>query len=263
MQALLDGDIFAYEVGFAAEWGKEGDEIPSFDYVQYLLESLINRILVDTESTKDPIIYLTGKGNFREKICTLLPYKGNRDKTHKPFHYNNIRIHLKGAYNAIEVEGIEADDAMSIHQMQNLSSVITCSRDKDLKMVPGWHYSWELHNQPSWGPYYVVDPGWLELQQRKNYKTLHGVGKAWFYAQCLTGDKVDNIPGIPKCGPVKAYNILKDFEDEEDLYSRVLEEYCKYYKADAEAMLLEQGRLLWMIREVDENNNPIMWELPS
>ena len=81
---------------------------------------------------------------------------------------------------------------------------------------------------------------------------------SFFYLQCLTGDGVDNIPGCPGIGPKKAYAILKDLEPHE-MYDAVLNTYIE--KGCDETLLLEQGRLLWMTRELTETGEPVLWQL--
>jgi DNA polymerase-1 len=74
----------------------------------------------------------------------------------------------------------------------------------------------------------------------------------------LTGDTVDNIPGCPGVGPVKAYNILKDLHPAV-MFDAVRQEY--YDRGMTDEYLLEQGQLLWMTREFVDNE-PVRWELP-
>jgi 5'-3' exonuclease len=63
------------------------------------------------------------------------------------------------------------------------------------------------------------------------------------------GDKTDNIPGLPKTGPVKAYKILEGFYDEEDLKNRVVEQYHCHYGEETEEILSIRTKLLWILRE--------------
>jgi 5'-3' exonuclease len=98
----------------------------------------------------------------------------------------------------------------------------------------------------------------------ENGKKLSGHGQSFFYAQCLMGDSIDSIPGLGgRTGPVKAFKILQGCTTLDEMYKAVLEAYRGMYGDDAEDMLLEQGRLLWMTRELDMNGNPILWHLPS
>lgn len=265
---IIDGDILCYEIGFACEVGwkaiNEGEDVgpPPFEYCQELLDNRIKQICFESTQQESctPVIFLTGKGNFREEISKKKKYKGNR-KDNKPFHYKNISAYLQGAYNASVIDGMEADDAMSIFLTERKEEAILCTRDKDLRQVPGWHYGWELGRQPSFGPFFVTDPGYLVYNKDK--KSLSGTGIIWFYAQCIMGDPTDNIPGIPKVGPVKVYSVLKDCHTEKEMFDVVLNLFKSYYGDMARQEMLEQARLVWMVRELDKDGNPVMWEFPE
>jgi 5'-3' exonuclease len=258
MQPLIDGDILLYEIGFAAEAGWQSAGFPSFDYVADLLDNRISNICAIVEATAPPIIYLTGPTNFRTEIAKRTPYKARPSL--KPYHYHNIKAYIRCMYDSITSEGMEADDLMAIEQTRRPAEAIICTRDKDLRQVPGWTYSWELGGQPSFGPVYVESFGTLQLSEDR--KKLSGTGLKFFYAQCLMGDSVDTIPGIPRMGKVGAYEILEGATTEREAYDRTLEAYRKVFGDDAETELLEQGRLLWMTRELHPDGKPVLWELP-
>ena len=97
--------------------------------------------------------------------------------------------------------------------------------------------------QGQYGPRYIDKHGFLELTERKQLK---GGGDMFFYSQMLTGDSVDNIPGLRGCGPAKAYKVLKDCKNEQDLFEAVQWEYEAQLKDDWQEYMLEQGQLLWM-----------------
>jgi hypothetical protein len=259
VRALIDGDIHRYEIGFAAEAGwraiTEREEVPPWDYVCDLLNQRIAAILHADEAIDSYCLYLTEGRTFRFDIATTKPYKGTRiDK--KPWHFKNISAYIRGVLPHEIVTYIEADDAMAIAHMRDADTII-CSRDKDLRQVPGVFYSWELGKQPSFGPV-VIDPvGWVKLSEDR--KKLTGTGFAFFCSQMLTGDTVDNIPGLDGCGPVKAYEILKDEDDTKNMMALVVEAYSEKYD-DWEERLLEQGRLCWIVREFNEDGSPKIWE---
>lgn len=260
---LVDADILTYEVGFAAEASyKENGGIPPFSYVEEMLEMRISNILGSVGATEPAKFYFTGKNNFRYHIARRQPYKDRPSV--KPFHYKNIKAHMMCVYDCEVAEGYEADDAMAIAQTKALKEgydTIICTRDKDLRAVPGWHYGWELGNQPSFGPKFVEELGVISLSSDR--KSIKGEGLLFFYSQCITGDRVDSIPGLGKAGPVKAFEILENTQTPEEAFKAVLEAYRGVYEDDAEKELLEQGQLLWMVRELDENGNPVMWRLPN
>ena len=258
MQPLLDGDILVYVAGSVAEYG--WDEIPPFSVAESFLVDRIDKICAAVGATHPPIIYLTGRDNFRNAIAKRKPYKGNRKDVVKPYHYRNLVVYLKGVYGAIVVEGMEADDAMCIEQTKRLKDMdtIICTRDKDLRQCPGWHYGWESGKQGEFYPQIVDDLGYIELEKGK----IRGVGSRFFYSQLITGDTVDNIPGVPKAGPVKAFKTLEGLSTDIEMYNAVLSLYQEMYGEYAEDELLEQAQLLWMVRELNSDGSPIMWRKP-
>ena len=257
MKPLIDADILRYEVGFGAETGwQTEDELPPWPYVEEMLHYRIDKICADVVATEPPVLYITEGRTFRFDIAKKKPYKGTR-KEHKPWHFNNLTVYFKDVLKCEIVTGIEADDAMAIRHMGPEETII-CSRDKDLKQLPGPYYSWELGRQPSFGPEVITKEGSLTLSE--DNKTLTGTGLPFFYAQVLIGDKSDNIPGLPGCGPVRAFELLGDVTTE-DLYTEVKLEYQDNYEADWEEELLEQGRLCWMTRRLHEDGSPVLWEI--
>lgn len=286
MQPLLDGDVILYELGFAAEtgWQKGGEtgapsSPPPFDYVADLVDNRVGNICALANATRPPIFYFTGKTNFRTELAKKRKYKER--PSNKPFHYYNIKAYIKGKWEWHQQEGLEADDLMAIEQTRSSSIIngnplysgptvetIICTRDKDLRSVPGWHYGWELHNQPQFGPTNVDELGYVVLESKTNAKgivshKLRGTGSLFFYGQCLVGDSVDTVPGLNNYGPVKAFKLLSECPSTDEAFNRVLEAYRGVYGASAEKELLEQGQLLWMTRELDAEGKPVLWQLPE
>jgi hypothetical protein len=273
MRAIIDGDILRYEVGFGAETAWRAivgdgldvmkdvaiadDPIPPFDFVREMLIQRIAHIQAVTEAASSTI-YLTedGPNTFRFKVATLKPYKGTR-KSNKPWHFNNLTVYMRDVLGCVLIRGIEADDAMAIDHLGNDETVL-CSRDKDLRQIPGRFFSWELGAQPSFGPVMIDDVGTIELKADR--KDIKGTGFAFFAAQLLIGDKADNIPGLPKCGPVAAFDELEGCTTKEEYIEKVVELYSIHYGEDEwEERLLEQGRLCWLLRSLNEDGSIPLW----
>lgn len=251
---LIDADSLVYACGFTTE----GEPVRN---CLYLLDKSIEGIMkaVPAEFTR---VFLTGSKadgpvNFREVITD--DYKANRVAA-KPEHYLAAREHLTVMWGAEIITGMEADDAVSIAQTED-----TCiaSIDKDLRQVPGWHYSWK---KPEQGVVYVTEE-----------QGLH-----WFYTQMLTGDAVDNIKGLPRCTeevvehyglsrhalrgcgartartvlhgctPLDCYTNVKHCYDSLVQEGGITEEYMKL-----------QADLLWMVRELDQEGEPVLWTPPE
>ena len=276
MRAIIDADIFRYELGFGAETGwnaiTEGrEQIPPFNYVEDKIHARIESILSVTGADKYTLYHTEGK-TFRYDIAVTKPYKGTRIEK-KPWHYDNLTAYFKGVLGSSFIAGLEADDAMAIDHVTSDDETILVTRDKDLRQVPGLFYSYELGRQPGFGPIYISNPGTIELSE--DHKKLIATGLVSFYGQVLTGDRVDNIPGLDKCGPVAAFDILTEAMSYDpkiwpkEMYLAVLDAYKEYYvlanDADtlenAEENLLEQGRLCWMTRRLNEDGSPVLWEL--
>ena len=259
MKALIDGDILRYEIGYGAETGwktvTEGvDEgPPPFDYVINLFHEKVNNItaLAGADSHE---IYITQSPSFRYEIAKTKPYKGNRHGN-KPYHFDNLSAYINSLDNCIvSTAGLEADDEIGTYQTKSIfhgslgdgsNDTIICSRDKDLRQVPGWHYTWELGNQPSYGPLYITELGELTLIDEK----VVGNGYLFFCYQMIVGDSSDNIPGLPKKGPVYAMNMLAHCNSKEEADNILINCYKDVMGDQWEEYMIEQGNLLWIIRD--------------
>lgn len=191
-------------------------------------------------------LWLTGKGNFREQVATIKGYKANRIGIPKPVHYKAIRRYMRERWGAQVTKGYEADDALSIISYQHShENVVLCSQDKDLSNVPGRHYNARKRL-------------WRTIT--KEQAMLH------FYRQLVTGDTVDNIMGVWRAGKAKAEKVLYEGLSEMEMYERVRELYtaslevagCPYVEMGADAALLENARLLHLLRHEED-----VWQPPS
>lgn len=183
------------------------------------------------------------------------PYKGTRHNP-KPFHFYNILAYMLAVYDTrIAIGGLEADDLICQTQYNSKDTII-CSRDKDLRICPGWHYSWECGKQASIGPVETDQLGWLTFKELaevdkktgeiKYRKEIFGYGKAFFYAQMLVGDSADNIPGLKSYGHAKALELLSECQTEQDYFTIVKDHYKEVMGEQSKEYFLEQANLLWM-----------------
>jgi hypothetical protein len=257
IKALIDGDIIRYEVGFGAETMAKsmGSALPSWDMVDAFLEARLSEILAATKATSYQL-YMTEGKTFRFALAQSRPYKGQRVEK-KPWHFANMTAHMANVLGAQVVQHVEADDQLAIDHLASGGTTVLCSRDKDLRQVPGLFYSWELGHQPSFGPVLIDSLGSLTLKDGKSPK-LTGTGYMFFCAQMLMGDPTDNIPGLPGYGPVAAYELLKDCQTREACAGVVEDEYnLEGHDYD---YFLEQGRLCWITRRLHPDGSPVLWE---
>lgn len=248
MIALIDLDPLPYAYGGLTF--EDGELLPDS-----LLQRKIDEKLKDIqkragcESFRG---YLTdSSSNFRNHVATILPYKGNRSGNPKPPKWDMLRQYLLDTYpdQVKEVVGYEADDQLAIDQwigwMEDDYSwcpittpnhdwkTIICSPDKDLMMVPGWHYNWQ-HDE------------------KKFVTEIEGL--RFFYKQLLTGDMTDNIKGLYGVGPKSTLvKKLDDLYTEEEMFNHVFSAYQDRFGSYAMSFIIENGRLLWMLRTEDDD----------
>tara|TARA_B100001063_G_C16675936_1_gene509049 strand:- start:272 stop:964 length:693 start_codon:yes stop_codon:yes gene_type:complete len=226
---LIDGDMLVYRVGFACDEETEDVAVRTLD--NYLSEMVMDL----SEHYTSSIVYLTGKGNFRDEVAVTLPYKGNRSEKRVPVHKNLLRDYMVSDWNAQVVDGMEADDAIAMKATELDHDAIICSLDKDFKQVPCPMYDYTK-------------------------KVLTAVKKddamRWLYKQALMGDRVDNIPGIRGIGPKKADKIIDPCTTEWECYSTCLTHY--WDNELDEDRLLESLNLLYLLRSQEDK-----YEKPS
>jgi hypothetical protein len=226
MLAFIDADIVVYRIAFAAQ---EENERVVLSRAGEFMEDLVMKPWVS-----DYKGFLTGSNNYRKEIAVTAPYKGNRVQE-RPVHYQLVRDYLTSAWGCEVIDGQEADDAIGIAAYSygdDDEAYIIMTIDKDLDMIRGWHYNFTKDIK-----YFV--------QEDDTMRT--------FYTQVLTGDRVDNIPGLKGIGPKKAEKILKDCSSEKDMYAAVLKAYD-----NNEEYLWEMAKLLWIRRKENQ-----MWQPPQ
>ena len=286
MKALIDGDVLVYRCGFAAQhtWYEVYEKVNEHlgwcakfaykkDALKYVEQNNKDDYIIKTDITIEPLshaitnvnnvlqsimtntgadshtIFLSGKDNYREKIATILPYKGNRDPTHKPVYYEDIRNYLTSKCGALIVDGMEADDALGIEQIEgmynldpetqdqpsNNKNTIICTIDKDLTMIPGHHYN---------------------LDSKKITFVSEIDGYRNFFRQVLKGDSSDNIPGLFKLVGIKCTRDILEplvyMESVREMRAYVEEVYLIHRGFNSsEAMMQkveEVMKLLWISR---------------
>lgn len=224
LNPLVDADYIVYGVGFAVK-----DDEP-LEYALATVRTVVHE-LQDTFPERTAFqLYLSGKGNFRNALGTIQVYKGNRDPAMRPEYYDEIREYMIDHHGAIVVDGMEAEDAVGIEQWKHKDkSTVIIGVDKDLDMIPGYRY----HPKKKTLGYIT--------KQDADYN---------FCMQWLTGDRVDNIPGIKGVGPVNAAKLLAPCNKEWiKMHEVVAKEYNRQYQEQGPAAMRENGMLLWILRE--------------
>lgn len=275
---MIDGDVLRYEIGAVCQTMEESFgttyAVPhSFERVENAVDAMMERIMEATDSDTFEV-FLSAGSNFRNEIAITDPYKGQRKTSSKPLHWGTVGNILIDHYGAWIVHGAEADDALSIFAREDPDSTIIASRDKDLRIVPCWHYAWKCGDKQPEIPVHKVDElGWVGSKKYPSggYKLI-GEGLRFFYGQVIAGDAIDNYKGCPRSGPQAAAAALSGCNTEQELWEAT---YWTFHKKlgpeEGLRLLIENARLAWLLEtgEVKYDANAIyispqrLWEPPA
>ena len=137
-------------------------------------------------------------------------------------------------YPILRYKGVEADDIaahlVKYKEKYNLEYIWLISSDRD----------WDLLIQEKVGRFSYVTRKEVRLDNwREHYEVTP---EEYISMKCLTGDKGDNVPGIPGIGPKRAVQLIRDYGDAMDIYNATpLESRYKYIQAlneNAEQLLV-------------------------
>ncbi len=275
MRLLVDADIIARRAACAADSKSGGDQ--GQDKANYNARSMMVDMF-QTMNTTDHIGYLGTRGDRSQHRYKIFPeYKANRKNIEYPKYLDGVRSYLQSEFDIEVVEGIEADDALSIEQHNNLifsetvepslrtqreykervvdSETCICSIDKDLMIVPGWHY---------------------DFVKKETVFQTELEGLRCFYKQIITGDASDGIPRVyPKVVVTSWTKKIDKAESEKEMLDIVRDCYYNViYGGDSAIItrsitdsqlwielneeILWRGQLLMPLKQLNQ-----LWEIPN
>lgn len=141
---------------------------------------------------------------------------------------------LEEEYPILRYKGVEADDIaahlVKYRKEYDLEYIWLISSDRD----------WDLLIQENVGRFSYVTRKEVRLDNWKEHYEV--CPEQYISLKCLTGDKGDNVPGIPGIGPKRAVQLIRDYGDAMDIYnSTPIESRYKYIQAlneNAEQLLV-------------------------
>ena len=212
---LIDVSGFIFRAYYAMAYSRqsaitnpEGVEVGAV----YVFTNMLLKMLKDYHAPYIAVIFDAARENFRNEIYP--EYKANRDETPEDLipQFPLIR-EATCAFDmpALEVEGYEADDLIATYARLALEAgkkVVVVSSDKDLMQLvrPGVRLL-----DPMKGTW-VDEDGVIEKFGVTPDKVVD--------VQALSGDKVDNVPGVPGIGPKIAAELINEYGSLEALLER-------------------------------------------
>ena len=199
-----------------------------------------------------------GSSSYRKEICA--DYKQNRKDKYadqseaekQAFleffeEFENTLEALGDLFPILRYEGVEADD-LAAHLVKNrvrygLRDIWLISSDRDWDLLIDervGRFSYVTRKEvtvDNWNEHYDVSP--------EEYISL----------KCLTGDKGDNVPGIPGIGPKRALDLIREYGDAMDIYNSLpIDSKYKHIQAlnDSGEQLLVNYQLMDLITYCDD-----------
>lgn len=166
--------------------------------VKFRINALLRMLQNRTQADRMELILSSNTSYRKDKYPS---YKAHR-KAAKPIYYEAaVEYLVKEKEAVIAPPGLEGDDWLGVRHYENYLShtvkavrTIVCTKDKDLKMIPGLLYSWHRDEM------LIISPA---------------EANKWFYTQLLMGDAADNIKGLYRVGEVKSTKWLEEIAPDE------------------------------------------------
>lgn len=268
--ALIDGDIFAFEIAAGAEepihWGDGLWTLHAWaPEALARLDSRLSELAHSIGAQRTVVILSDDNDNWRKDV--LPTYKSNRSGQRKPMLLPLLKQHLRDKHNAFSWPRLEADDVLGILASQpSDDEFVIITKDKDLQTIPGLHY---LSHKEELGVFEVTQ------QEADN----------WHLIQSLAGDITDGYSGCPGIGVETARKIIEEpygwesYEhtfksgkrkgetetrwqktEVDSVWEAVIAQYRKAGLGEEEA--LTQARVARILRHSDFNydtKEPILW----
>jgi len=256
---LMDADVLRYQLAFSntttIDWNGDGNTVEAVqpERAKAELEDYIGD-LIEKFGARDYILTLSCKrGNFRKEIYPA--YKDNRKTKPKPalWHVLDDFVYEAFADKIVEIPWLEGDDVLGLlathpNPARAPGNRIVVSIDKDMQTLPGIR---------------LYAPNRPDVRVRSI--DAHDADLFWM-KQVLTGDTVDNYPGFPGIGHVKADDILMPLHEQyrqspveqhlQALWGAVIETYTTRIPRGGKTPLtiedaLTQARLARIVRHGD------------
>ena len=181
-------------------------------------------------------IYLSGKGNFRDELLLPKKYKDNRKDALRPVLLQKVRDYLVNYQKAVVVNGMEADDMLSIrahtgHKIVG-NKIIAVTVDKDAMGYTGLIFNPDKMTEPK-----LIDGfGELYINEKDEVK---GYGRVWTYFQILNGDPVDGYKPTdlvelvkgkkPRFGEKAVYKLLSACRNDKEAWQVIHDQFLSWF----------------------------------
>lgn len=206
---LVDGHYYAFRSFYAIQSLSNAQGEPT--NAIYGMVKTLKKMLEDLKPDHAAVIFDCGLPAAR--LAIQPDYKSNRSETPEALEQQMDRLQEVVealGFPRMVFEGEEADDLIASYAVKAMEQgweVILATNDKDLMQLVG-----------PLCRVYQTDKGSFKLLTPEDLETKWGVPPGQLGAVlALTGDSVDNIPGVPGVGPKTASQLVRQFGTLENL----------------------------------------------
>ena len=211
---LVDGHALAFRAYYALPELNAPDGTPTnavLGFINMLLK------IINDEAPDRVVVFFDAKGEtFRHEAYK--EYKENRPPAPEEFKSQIFIIKelmKRFGYPVIEIEGVEADDAIAscAHRLRENGEILVLTADKDMLQLI-------RTNVKVLRPIKGVSV--FKTYDEKAFEDEFGFPPSSFPDYlALIGDKVDNIPGVPGIGPKRASALIQKYGTLENLFEHL------------------------------------------
>lgn len=206
---LIDADFVKYVVTYAISKDMENKVANLRDPVVKYTDRYVTNILSAFDAPAVIFCFSGARSRiYRNSVAFERKYKGNREGTerYKDQVQDQFRVieYLSDRYPTLFFPDLEADDILSMLQDDD---TFIYTQDKDLLQVPGTHF---------------------DLKKDVFFEVSKAEALEFIMHQMITGDSVDNIPGLKGSGKEGSADLLTNIPVK-NMPQKVLLEYCKKF----------------------------------
>jgi hypothetical protein len=261
--AHIDADFLAYMASYERK-----DEDIAFEDIIHRVNVMVKDKRMEA-GAEFAVLHLTpntsDKGG-RYEVAIQKQYQGQRTSDDKPRHLEAARTYmgtLTGNVRGRPWDNAEADDGMAEAAWQawrdeTTDQVVIVTKDKDLRMCPGWHLNWDTGNLTKedtlfgfMGIKETIKVHKVTGKQTKDKKPI-GFGTAFFWMQMLMGDTYDLL--VDATSDTLCLRIVMD--------AYKLNEYTHYLTGEVASwqdVFWSNAQMLWMQRTPGDINDVKKW----
>lgn len=219
---IIDGDSIPFKASYGCR---------SVNHAIEKVDTILKNIFSHTGVNNYVIILKSSENYFNYRKIIEPTYKKTRNKDAPKFH-DDVKKYIINNYNCYIINGAESDDVyaslmVNFKEISNLQP-IGVSIDKDLLIVPGYHYNYDKKTYVD-----IQDPMGDITHDVKTNK-VKSWGKLRLYQMLLQGDAADNVKGIQGIGQIRSFHILRRVKNDNNSCFQIVK---SYYTRNKEGIL--------------------------